>query len=527
MKRLLVSLVLVAGILIPFSPVATASEVGGIQREGTVLTQSNSPYTVTKAIEVPIGVTLIVEPGVVLNGAELNEIFLVAGKLEIRGDKKNPVRIQNFPARFVVRTLGKEASVTIDGALISNTGALWKNDSPENTAKFVLSNSEYVDSTGPNYVWYPDIFQVTGNYFSNIGGFSIGMNKCRNGQPSGSDVEIKNNTFDGTPGYTYYSEGWVVAWVSYCGGVINLKNNYFKNSIGTLVSLAKGYSSPITIDATSNYWGSLNLTTISNFVLDSSDSINYCCNINTDNALVDVPSVVSRVSVILQERTDAVAKAAAELKAKQEAELKVAAELKAKQEAEAKAAAELKAKQEAELKVAAELKAKQEAEAKAAAELKAKQEAELKVAAELKAKQEAEAKAAADAKAIADKAAAHANRREQFISVLPLRSGIVPLSSSGIPLKVNSTSNLSVFAYNSTNDVCEYQNGMIRTKKSGRCVIAFSQEGNSEFKPAGNLILDFTIAAVTKKTTITCIKGKLTKKVTSLAPQCPAGYKKK
>jgi hypothetical protein len=136
-------------------------------------------------------------------------------------------------------------------------------------------------------------------------------------------------------------------------------------------------------------------------------------------------------------------------------------------------------------------------------------------------------KAAADAKAIADKAAADANRREQLISVLPLRSGIVPLSSTGLPLKVNSTSNLSVFAYNSTNDVCEYQNGMIRTKKSGRCVIAFSQEGNSEFKPAGNLILDFTIAAVTKKTTITCIKGKLTKKVTSLAPQCPAGYKKK
>ncbi len=30
-----------------------------------------------------------------------------------------------------------------------------------------------------------------------------------------------------------------------------------------------------------------------------------------------------------------------------------------------------------------------------------------------------------------------------------------------------------------------------------------------------------------KKTTITCIKGKLTKKVTSVSPKCPAGYKKK
>ena len=30
-----------------------------------------------------------------------------------------------------------------------------------------------------------------------------------------------------------------------------------------------------------------------------------------------------------------------------------------------------------------------------------------------------------------------------------------------------------------------------------------------------------------KKTTITCIKGKITKKVTAIGPKCPAGYKKK
>jgi hypothetical protein len=31
----------------------------------------------------------------------------------------------------------------------------------------------------------------------------------------------------------------------------------------------------------------------------------------------------------------------------------------------------------------------------------------------------------------------------------------------------------------------------------------------------------------TKPTTITCVKGKLTKKVTAVSPKCPAGYKKK
>jgi hypothetical protein len=34
-------------------------------------------------------------------------------------------------------------------------------------------------------------------------------------------------------------------------------------------------------------------------------------------------------------------------------------------------------------------------------------------------------------------------------------------------------------------------------------------------------------AAAAKKTTITCVKGKLTKKVTGVGPNCPAGYKKK
>ena len=34
-------------------------------------------------------------------------------------------------------------------------------------------------------------------------------------------------------------------------------------------------------------------------------------------------------------------------------------------------------------------------------------------------------------------------------------------------------------------------------------------------------------AAAVKKTTITCIKGKLVKKVTAVKPVCPKGYKKK
>jgi len=34
-------------------------------------------------------------------------------------------------------------------------------------------------------------------------------------------------------------------------------------------------------------------------------------------------------------------------------------------------------------------------------------------------------------------------------------------------------------------------------------------------------------SAALKKTTITCVKGKLTKKVTAVKPKCPSGYKLK
>jgi hypothetical protein len=146
-----------------------------------------------------------------------------------------------------------------------------------------------------------------------------------------------------------------------------------------------------------------------------------------------------------------------------------AAELKAKQEAEAKATAELKAKQEAEAKIAAELRAKQEATAKAAAELKAKQEAEAKSAAELKAKQEAEAKSAAELKA---KQEAEAKAKQEADA-----------------------------------------------KAAADKIIQDAQLEASKILAAAT--------AATKKTTITCIKGKLTKKVTAEKPKCPSGYKKK
>ena len=107
-------------------------------------------------------------------------------------------------------------------------------------------------------------------------------------------------------------------------------------------------------------------------------------------------------------------------------------------------------------------------EAKAAKELKAKQEAEAKAAAELKAKQEAEVKAAAELKAKQEAEAKAA-----------------------------------------------------ADKAAGEKIIA---DAKAE---AARILAAAKAAAVTKKTTITCVKGKLVKKVTAVKPKCPSGYRAK
>jgi hypothetical protein len=249
---------------------------------------------------------------------------------------------------------------------------------------------------------------------------------------------------------------------------------------------------PMNIEITANLAASSGSTitvpgpapsTTTNSTSDASAAVDAANKAAADKAAADLKAK--------QEAEAAEAKAAADLKAKQDAEAKAAAdkaaeELKVKQEAEAKAAADLKAKQEAEAKAATdkaaeELKVKQEAEAKAAAELKAKQEAEAadKAAADLKAKQEAEAKA------IADKAAADLKAKQEA----------------------------------EAKATAEKAAALLKAKQAADAKAAAAKILAAAKAKAA--------AAAAKKTTITCVKGKLTKKVTAVKPVCPKGYKKK
>lgn len=76
--------------------------------------------------------------------------------------------------------------------------------------------------------------------------------------------------------------------------------------------------------------------------------------------------------------------------------------------------------------------------------------------------------------------------------------------------------------------LCDYDTGMIRQLyKESTCPSTFP---NAASKAAVELTPKQEVegkGAVLKKTTIICVKGKLTKKVNAINPKCPMGYKKK
>jgi predicted nucleic acid-binding Zn-ribbon protein len=147
-----------------------------------------------------------------------------------------------------------------------------------------------------------------------------------------------------------------------------------------------------------------------------------------------------------------------------------------------------------------EAKAKADAEAKAKADAEAKAKAD----AEAKAKADAEAKAKADAEArakeLAEKPGCDARKKD-----------LSSLSQDFVKFKkVNP----------SKSDEVDSTLARLNSALNSNCVAEITlADFQREYQ-------DLTKSS-SKKTTITCTKGKLTKKVTAINPKCPKGYKKK
>jgi hypothetical protein len=102
----------------------------------------------------------------------------------------------------------------------------------------------------------------------------------------------------------------------------------------------------------------------------------------------------------------------------------------------------------------------------------------------------------------------------------------VNLSSRSVVLSASASSGAGILFSTSTPAICSISGSTLNLLRSGNCSVTATQGGTSTFAPV-SATANIVIAGspVVSRKTITCVKGKSTKRVSGVNPKCPKGFK--
>ena len=102
------------------------------------------------------------------------------------------------------------------------------------------------------------------------------------------------------------------------------------------------------------------------------------------------------------------------------------------------------------------------------------------------------------------------------------------VSSKSLALTSTASSGAAVTYSTTSTGICSITGSTLNLLTGGNCTVTATQAGTSTLAPASaTATVMLTGAVVTNKKSITCVKGKSTKKVNGINPKCPKGYKLK
>jgi hypothetical protein len=257
--------------------------LGGMITQNTILTRANSPYTITKTLQIPLGLTVKVEPGVTIV-SNAQTMFRVQGDLLFEGSESRPINLNGNPKLFFsTKNAPNGTKIHMNFVNLNGGGMLSSNLGHEGYVNWEIKNSRITNLKSRWHVWYPTNFLIENSVFRNSGGIDIGIDSREDGS---NPAVIRNNLFDGPS----RSEFWVQAWASY-GGPVQVTGNHFKGDGFNVLKIKYGSSF---IDASGNYWGTTNPKKIEDKVLDAGDSLKYKSKIDLSRPLSSRPAGIPR-----------------------------------------------------------------------------------------------------------------------------------------------------------------------------------------------------------------------------------------
>lgn len=253
-----IGIILMCVILSPTLSIAT--DVGGTIDSNTVWDLAGSPYTIISTVQVAGGVTLTIEPGVIVNiaGNPPSDGIEVWGFLNAIGSNGSEIIFNDVSIR--PGDTAQSAVITIQFADINITrcnvwfmigtghgGLILRDSKIINTAGCATSSgisSQNADSF------------VERNVFSKTLGFAL--------NPRGNTINFTNNAF-------YEDGGAISLHIEGSSGQVVIENNHF---LGTGIAIELDQLCSIPIDASNNYWNTTDTNVIDSMIWDRNDDLN-------------------------------------------------------------------------------------------------------------------------------------------------------------------------------------------------------------------------------------------------------------
>jgi hypothetical protein len=279
----LVSALSISGVIFNATEVSVNANpettVGGILGENTTWTLENSPYIITDTVQIPENIVLTIEPGVVIESA-LNSsedyMFVLHGKIVARGTVDNKIVFDGG-----CTATGFSQDPESYGSSFFTTGGA------PSDPQVILDHC--VIQNGNRFYWGTrGHLNLTNSELTNLGLTFWGYNGDSQIYSSGQDVYIQNNLFINTTGFG----------IAHLDANVFMRYNLFTENRGPLVRSTQGLESrtfinynsfievsetvlrlsssgtDVILDATNNYWGTIDTSMIDSWIFDGNDDIN-------------------------------------------------------------------------------------------------------------------------------------------------------------------------------------------------------------------------------------------------------------
>jgi hypothetical protein len=251
------------------SDVPQFTEVSGTISEDTTWTAENNPYIIFSTTEIASGVTLSIEPGVVVVMKNSGDMFFVKGNIIAHGTEENNIIFDGWEtSNFFDSDWGANANLDMEYCVFQR-GGCFISYALNDFNNLIIRNCEFIQLSGENW-----IFNVRGdlifeyNTFIDSGGFWLSFD-------GNNDYIINNNLFYDTNGLTIETWSYSVVFLQY--------NSFVEMT--RVVSLSELGNNAVI--ATDNFWNTHDKNIIESLIHDKKDNIKISTELILDPILTE------------------------------------------------------------------------------------------------------------------------------------------------------------------------------------------------------------------------------------------------